>query len=95
MNYPQIMPPVPFASKSGDSCPLQLLWERRPCRVTDLTQLTQRGETSRYSTFDVRPHRQVTVNIDTQVVNRLYRIDGAAVNHQWGSWYTVLDADVA
>ena len=32
-------------------------------RVADLTQLTQRGKTSRYNTFDVRPHRQVTVNI--------------------------------
>ena len=30
MNYPQIMPPVPFASKSGVLSP-QLVWERRPC----------------------------------------------------------------
>ena len=30
MNYPQIMSPVPFASKSGGPCP-QLLWKRRPC----------------------------------------------------------------
>ena len=30
MNYPKIMPPVNFASKSGGYVP-QLLWERRPC----------------------------------------------------------------
>ena len=33
MNYPQIMSPLSFASKSGGHVP-QLLWERRPCEQT-------------------------------------------------------------
>jgi len=37
--------------------------------VTNLSQLTQGSKTSRHSTLNVRPHRQVTIQVDPEITD--------------------------
>jgi len=56
----------------------------------DLAQLAESSEAQRHRTFDVRPHRQVCVNVNAEITDGLRRSDWDANDRYRSGWQLML-----